>query len=61
MNTEDMDPGYTFSALKRPHQLVKRVSCIPDEPLACGDQSEVVRSLKSLDSSSFCSTEVHIA
>ena len=26
MNTEDMDPGYTFSALKRPHQLVKRVS-----------------------------------
>ena len=51
VNTEDMDPGYTFSALKRPHQLVKRVSCIPDEPLACGDQSKVVRSLKSLDSS----------
>ena len=30
VNTEDVDPGYTSSALERPHQLVKRVSCIPD-------------------------------
>ena len=65
--TEGLDPGYTFSALQRPHQLVKRVglhSCIPDEPLSCDNQSKIVvhqmellllgtriRSFKSLDSS----------
>ena len=42
VNTEDLDPGYTFSALERPHQLVKRVSCMHDEPLACSDQSKIL-------------------
>lgn len=42
VNTEDLDPGYTFSALQRPHQLVKRVSLhSPDEPLSHDDQSRL--------------------
>ena len=45
VNTEDLNPGYTFSALQRPHQLVKRVSlhhCISDESLSRDDQSKIV-------------------